>query len=118
MKASSFISTAALLGSVFAIFLASRHPQTPTQSDIDAKVDARLAARELDIVQGIAPKVRDMMAGVDDSKYGANWSPRTVDELLEPIVKVIAAMGEPTPSEQDPHGTEQTAPSVGDKPSN
>jgi hypothetical protein len=58
MKIPTFISTAALLGSVIAIFLAGRHSQSPAQSAIDAMVDARLAARELKLVQSFAPEFR------------------------------------------------------------
>ena len=58
MKIPTFISTAALLGSVIAVFLAGRHSQSPAQSAIDAMVDARLAARELKLVQSFAPEFR------------------------------------------------------------
>ena len=99
MKAPTLISTAALMGSMFAIVLAGRQPKSPSQSDTDAMVDARLTARELKLVQAFAPKFKVMFDEMGESKFGANWSPRTLEELLEPLVKTITSMGELPPPE-------------------
>ena len=110
MKAPTLISTAALMGSVFAIVLAGRQPKSPSQSDIDAMVDARLTARELELVQEFEPKFRVMYDEMGESELGAKWSPRTLKELLEPLVKTITSMGELPPPEP---ATEQVVPPNG-----
>jgi hypothetical protein len=113
MKTPTVISAAALLGSGIAIVLAARHPAAPTQAEIDARVDARLAARELRLVESIAPKFKEMYAEMGDPDFGSNWSPKTLEELVAPLLKVITAMEEPAPDETD--NDDQGA---GDKPTN
>ena len=118
MKAPTIISSVALLVSAIAIMLATSYPQAPSQSEIDAHVDARLAARELRLVEAYTPRFRVMFAEMNEPKIGDNWSPKTLEELLEPLTNILTDMGTTTPSspEQPSTNTEQDRRGDGDKP--
>jgi hypothetical protein len=119
MKAPTIISSVALLVSAIAIMLATRHPQAPSQSEIDAQVDARLAARELRLVEAYTPRFRVMFADMNEPKIGENWSPRTLEELFEPLTRVLTDIGVTTPSNTDEPSTNTEGCGVdGDKPPN
>jgi len=118
MKTSTFISTVALLVSMCALYLGNKHSPTVGQENLNAIIDARIAARELEIAQGFAPNVRKMLGGMYDSQYGDNWSPKKFEELMEPLARVISAMGKVTPSQEEQKETEQGGTSDCDKPTN
>ena len=111
MKAIPIISSIALIASLSAGFVAIRAQSKFSETKINALVDARLAARELKLVQAWAPKYREMFMAMDESEYGKDWNPRTLEELFAPVFKVVNGMTE------EPKG-EQAAPSDGEKPSN
>ena len=111
MKTSPLISAIALIVSLGAGFVAIRAKSEVSEAKISALVDARLAARELKLVQAWAPKYRAMFVAMDESEYGEDWNPMTLEELFAPVFKIVNGMTE------EPKG-EQAAPSDGDKPSN
>jgi hypothetical protein len=111
MKAIPLISAITLIMSLGAGFVAIRAQSQVSEAKITALVDARLAARELKLVQAWAPKYREMFMAMDESEYGKDWNPRTLEELFTPVFKIVDGMTE------EPKG-EQAAPSDGDKPTN
>lgn len=92
MKMPTIISTTALIFSLGAGYLALRASSEFSEEEISALVDDRLAARELKFVQAYSPKFREMFAGMDDSEYGADWNPKTMEELVAPLVKITSGM--------------------------
>ena len=95
MKSSTLLSWAAIIASAFAISLTMTAPRQPTEAQIDARVDARLVERERQLVDRFAPKFKVMFAEMGDSPEGKDdWSPKTLEELFAPLVKIISTMGE------------------------
>lgn len=90
MNIPTIISTAALIVSLGAGYLAYRASSEASEENISALVDERLAARELKFVQTHAPKFRELFADMND--YGADWNPKTMEELVAPLVKITSGM--------------------------
>jgi hypothetical protein len=92
MKAPLVVSLVALVTSLAAGFLAIRAFGQPSEAEINRMVDARLAERELRFVGTYAPKFREMLVAVDDSEFGSDWNPKTLEELFAPLVKITSGM--------------------------
>ncbi|MES2997134.1 MAG: hypothetical protein V4733_10035 [Verrucomicrobiota bacterium] len=90
MKAYSLISGIALMLSLGAIFIAIKATENASEAKINALIDARLAARELRLVQTVAPKFREMFVATGDPDFDKNWNPRTLEELAAPILKMTS----------------------------
>ena len=120
MTTPTILSLVALLASAVALVLATRHPLAASQSEIDAQVDARLAARELRLVEAYTPRFRVMFAEMGEPKIGDNWSPKTLEELFEQLAIILTDMGNPTSSGLDLPSThtKREGRGDGDKPSN
>lgn len=94
MKVIPLTSTLALIASLGAGFVAIRAQSKVSETKINALVDARLAARELELVQAWAPKYREMFMAMNESEYGRDWNPRTLEELVAPVFEVVNGMTE------------------------
>jgi hypothetical protein len=92
MKTLPIISAIALFVSLGAGYLAFKASSETSEAKINALVDARLAARELKFVQAYAPRLREMFVAMDDSEYGSDWDPKTLEELVAPLVKITSGM--------------------------
>jgi hypothetical protein len=90
MKASPLISAIALIMSLGAGLVAIRARSSVSEAKINTLVDARLAERELKFVQAAAPKYRAMFAAMDETKYGKDWNPKTLEELFAPIINMAS----------------------------
>jgi hypothetical protein len=95
MKPSTLLSITALLLSLGSGLLALRAASEVSEEQIRALVDARLAARELKFVQTYSPKFREMFEGMNDPESWADWNPKTMEELVSPLVKIVSGMTEP-----------------------
>ena len=92
MKIPAIISTIALIVSIGAGYVAYDASSRTSKAEINDLVDARLAARELKFVQAYAPRFREMFVAMDDPEYGAHWNPKTLEELVAPLVKITSGM--------------------------
>lgn len=92
MKLPAIISTIALIVSIGAGYVAHSASSRPSEEEIDHLVDARIAARELKFVQSYAPRFREMFAAMDGSEYGADWNPKTLEELFALLVEITSGM--------------------------
>lgn len=92
MKRPEVISVVALIVSLSAGFLAIHVSRAASEAEINARVDARIAARELKFVDTYAPKLREMCAAVGDPEFGQDWHPKTLEELVAPITKITTSV--------------------------
>lgn len=92
MKMLTILSTTAIVLSLGAGYLALRASSVVSEEQLNDLVNDRLAARELKFVQTYSPKFREMFAGMHDPEYGADWNPKTMEELVSPLVKIASGM--------------------------
>ena len=90
---SSAVSWIALVASLTAIFLYINQPKRLTEADVQIAVNAALVKREKAFVAKNAPVFKELFAEVFADMGRKNWDPQTLDELLEPLLKVLAEMG-------------------------
>ena len=84
------ISTIALIVSLAAGYFSLRAVSEASNVKVSALVDERLAARELKFVQSYAPRFREMFGTINGSEYGADWNPKSLEELVAPIVEITS----------------------------
>ena len=93
MKKNTIISVLALLLSLAALIQINLRDDTDEEL-IKTSVDLALKNRELAFVHSYKPKIQAMISGQifeTHEEYGKEWNPKTLEELFEPINKLINA---------------------------
>ncbi len=93
MKVSLPISIVALILSIASLIYSNRAHSPVDQDQVQQAAREALKEREKIFVENTKPKVQAMFAEMDD-EFGKEWNPETIEELMEPITKVINAMAE------------------------
>ena len=87
MKPRILLHTLSLLLSLAAFAIAVRAYQLSNPSAIDAQVDAALQKREQAFIQEVKPRLQSIFEA-NDPKYGKDWNPQTLEQLVEPITNI------------------------------
>lgn len=93
MKAPTLLSLAALVTSVAAIILHFTAPKAPDAAEIETMVNAALAKKEHAFVMKHTPAFKAMFAELEVDGRPKEWDPKTIDELFEPLIKILTEMG-------------------------
>ncbi len=92
MTASTTLSTLALAISMICGGFAIHAANQTSKTSVNQAVDARIAERESKFVRAATPKLRSLFEGMGDDRYGADWNPSTLEELLAPIMEITTGM--------------------------
>ena len=94
MKAPTLLSLCALVASITAIVLHFTAPKPPGDAEIEAMVNAALAKKEQAFVAKNTPAFKAMFAEVEfKGQPQGTWEPKTLEELFEPLIRIITEMG-------------------------
>lgn len=93
MKANLSISILALLISTASLIYSHQSRTAVDQEQIQKAASEALRIREKEFINQIKPKFEVMFAEISDEPK-KEWNPQTIEELIEPITKIIETMSE------------------------
>ena len=101
MKIYNYLSVIALLLGFTAIFLAVTSERPLSEDELNAQIDARIEERERIFVERYAPNVRVIAEDLGVFDQDQAWSPKTIEELITPMVSIITDMEEQSPNKPE-----------------
>lgn len=101
MKIYNYLSVIALLLGFTAIFLAVTSERPLSEDELNAQIDARIEERERIFVERYSPHVRVIAEDLGVFDQDQAWSPKTIEELITPMVSIIADMEEQSPNKPE-----------------
>ena len=95
MKASFPISLLALVVAAFALIRSYQVQGGADERRIAVAVEEALRDREKEFVDEFRPRFQAMFGETGD-EFGKGWKPETIEELFEPLTRLVGSMDEGT----------------------